>query len=159
MIPLQPVPLCRYTGGPFPSGGHAPSQGNISVASSRPTLPSFRSGSRGSVDPLHSANHSDRYTGVPYQQADMRISLGELPLMEAGQPLDFDAAAASKYLTEQTSKHGTVEIRVSIGARALAWNRRVSCEFGGTADCCGRRQIGVQPGAEADSQLILLLTP
>lgn len=49
----------------------------------------------------------------------MRISLGDIPLMEAGQPLDFDAAAASKYLTETTSQHGTVEIKVSIGEQPI----------------------------------------
>lgn len=92
----------------------------------------------------------------------MRISLGELPLMEAGQPLDFDAAAASKYLTEQTSKHGTVEIRVSIGARALARDRRF--EFGGTGDCCGRGQIGARSRSRFTTYLvtptlILLLKP
>lgn len=57
-----------------------------------------------------------RYTGVPYNQNDMRISLGSIQLMEAGQPLDFDATAASKYLKETTSQHGTVEIGVSVGA-------------------------------------------
>lgn len=57
-----------------------------------------------------------RYTGVPYNQNDMRISLGSVQLMEAGQPLDFDPAAASTYLKDTTSQHGTVEIGVSIGA-------------------------------------------
>ena len=57
-----------------------------------------------------------RYTGVPYDQGAMRISLGGIPLMDAGQPLDFDATAASAYLKDTTSTHGTVEIGVSIGA-------------------------------------------
>lgn len=61
---------------------------------------------------------------MPYNQNDMRISLGGIPLMEAGQPLDFDATAASTYLREETSKHGTVEIGVSIGAHPS----RVSCK-------------------------------
>ena len=52
---------------------------------------------------------------MPYEQNDMRISLGPIPLMEAGQPLDFDAAAASAYLKEMAAGHGTVEIAVSIG--------------------------------------------
>ena len=51
----------------------------------------------------------------------MRISLGPIPLMEAGQPLEFDAVAASTYLKETTAEHGTVEIAVSIGGRAAAF--------------------------------------
>lgn len=70
------------------------------------------------------SSHSDslcRYTGVPYDQGAMRISLGGIPLMEAGQPLDFDTTAASAYLKDTTSTHGTVEIGVSIGA---SWEER-----------------------------------
>ena len=53
---------------------------------------------------------------MPYDQNAMRISLGDIQLMEAGQPLDFDATAASAYLKDTTATHGTVEIGVSIGA-------------------------------------------
>ena len=55
---------------------------------------------------------SGRYTGVPYDQNAMRIKLGDTLLMEAGQPLDFDATAASKYLTDTTAVHGTVRVRL-----------------------------------------------
>ena len=53
------------------------------------------------------------YAGVPYNQNDMFIRLGDLALMENGQPLPFDKNAASKYLKDVTSVHGTVYIEVS----------------------------------------------
>lgn len=49
-----------------------------------------------------------RYTGVPYDQRAMRVKLGETLLMDAGQPLDFDATAASTYLRDTAAVHGTV---------------------------------------------------
>lgn len=49
-----------------------------------------------------------RYTGVPYDQKAVRIKLGDTLLMDAGQPLDFDATAASIYLKETAAVHGTV---------------------------------------------------
>lgn len=57
-----------------------------------------------------------RYTGVPYDQNSMSIRLGTHSLMEAGQPLDFDASKASEYLRDTCAEHGTVEIAVAIGA-------------------------------------------
>ena len=54
-----------------------------------------------------------RYTGVPYNQRAMRVQLGDTLLMDKGQPLDFDAVAASKYLTETTAVHGTVRHQYS----------------------------------------------
>ena len=53
-----------------------------------------------------------RYAGVPYNQNEMFIRLGDLALMENGQPLPFDKNAASKYLKDVTSVHGTVYIEV-----------------------------------------------
>jgi glutamate N-acetyltransferase/amino-acid N-acetyltransferase len=38
-----------------------------------------------------------------------------MQLMKAGQPLAFDAKAASTYLKETCAKHGTVNIYVSVG--------------------------------------------
>ncbi len=52
--------------------------------------------------------HAGRYTGVLYDQGAMRVQLGDTLLMDEGQPLDFDAVAASKYLKETTAVHGTV---------------------------------------------------
>ena len=65
-----------------------------------------------------------RYAGVPYNANDVDISLGDIALMEKGQPLPFDAKAASQYLTEETSRHGTVYIRLSVGSgggKGSAW--------------------------------------
>jgi glutamate N-acetyltransferase/amino-acid N-acetyltransferase len=45
---------------------------------------------------------------VLYDQGAMRVQLGDTLLMDEGQPLDFDAVAASKYLKETTAVHGTV---------------------------------------------------
>lgn len=52
-----------------------------------------------------------RYTGVAYDQRDMRVQLGNTLLMDRGQPLDFDAVAASQYLKDTTAVHGTVCLR------------------------------------------------
>ena len=57
-----------------------------------------------------------RYAGVPYNADELDISLGEIPLMKKGQPLEFDEKAASKYLTDVTSKHGTVYITLNLGS-------------------------------------------
>ncbi|MEM7556057.1 MAG: bifunctional ornithine acetyltransferase/N-acetylglutamate synthase [Cyanobacteria bacterium P01_A01_bin.84] len=38
--------------------------------------------------------------GVPFEQENLRVQLGSHVLMEQGQPLDFDRAAASAYLKE-----------------------------------------------------------
>eukprot|EP00882_Tetradesmus_deserticola_P016115 GHRQ01017191.1.p1 GENE.GHRQ01017191.1~~GHRQ01017191.1.p1 ORF type:complete len:475 (+),score=206.66 GHRQ01017191.1:72-1427(+) len=55
------------------------------------------------------------YSGVQFDQNDLAVRLGSMQLMEAGQPLAFDAKAASTYLKETCAKHGTVNIFVSIG--------------------------------------------
>lgn len=39
--------------------------------------------------------------GVPFEQDDLRIQLGDFLLMEAGQPLEFDRKAASAYLKQK----------------------------------------------------------
>lgn len=56
-----------------------------------------------------------RYSGVQYNQADMQVMLGDTLLMDRGQPLEFDAQAASAYLKGKAAEHGTVNISVSIG--------------------------------------------
>jgi hypothetical protein len=43
------------------------------------------------------------------------VKLGDIQLMQAGQPLAFDAKTASKYLKDTCAKHGTVNIYVTIG--------------------------------------------
>lgn len=52
--------------------------------------------------------------------------------MEAGQPLEFDATAASKYLKETSDKHGTVTIDVVIGTTenvGMAWGCDLSYDY------------------------------
>jgi glutamate N-acetyltransferase/amino-acid N-acetyltransferase len=46
--------------------------------------------------------------GVPFDQANLRVQLGDILLMKDGQPLSFDRQAASDYLT-QTAADSTVE--------------------------------------------------
>jgi glutamate N-acetyltransferase / amino-acid N-acetyltransferase len=58
--------------------------------------------------------------------------LGPFELMRDGQPLDFDASAASKYLRDTTSKHGTVEVKVTIGdgpSEGKAWGCDLSYDY------------------------------
>ncbi|KAL6520980.1 hypothetical protein OROGR_017549 [Orobanche gracilis] len=55
------------------------------------------------------------YAGIPFTQNKLRISLGDVQLMNNGQPLPFDRDAASNYLRTAGEKHGTVVIHISIG--------------------------------------------
>jgi glutamate N-acetyltransferase/amino-acid N-acetyltransferase len=70
--------------------------------------------------------------GVPFDQGDLRIQLGDFVLMEHGQPLPFDRAAASNYLKQATSgdylKTDTVHIHITTGhgtGSGVAWG----CDF------------------------------
>jgi glutamate N-acetyltransferase/amino-acid N-acetyltransferase len=70
--------------------------------------------------------------GVPFDQGDLRIQLGDHLLMAHGQPQDFDRPAASTYLKQATNGEylntDTVHIQVSIGHGAgegIAWG----CDF------------------------------
>jgi glutamate N-acetyltransferase/amino-acid N-acetyltransferase len=56
--------------------------------------------------------------GVPFEQEQLRIQLGDFLLMENGQPLNFDRAAASAYLKQKAAKQSPVET-VSAGDRFL----------------------------------------
>ena len=52
--------------------------------------------------------------------------------MEQGQPLEFDAKAASKYLADVTSEHGTCKIEVSVGkdhGHGTAWGCDLSYKY------------------------------
>jgi len=69
---------------------------------------------------------------VPYDPNDLNIKLGNIPLMEKGQPLEFDAKAASKYLTDTTAVHGTVYITLSVGSGSgsgAAWGCDLSYDY------------------------------
>ncbi|MEW6493213.1 MAG: bifunctional ornithine acetyltransferase/N-acetylglutamate synthase [Cyanobacteriota bacterium] len=43
------------------------------------------------------------YAGVPFDQENLRVQLGDFLLMENGQPLAFDRAAASNYLKQSSA--------------------------------------------------------
>lgn len=70
--------------------------------------------------------------GVPFDQGDLRIRLGDFLLMEHGQPLPFDRAAASHYLKHTTNgeylETDTVLIQINVGhgtGTGIAWG----CDF------------------------------
>ncbi|MBE7385252.1 MAG: bifunctional ornithine acetyltransferase/N-acetylglutamate synthase [Leptolyngbya sp. SIO1E4] len=70
--------------------------------------------------------------GIPFNQSDLRIQLGDFLLLEHGQPQPFDRAAASAYLKQAAAgeylKTDTVSIQVGIGpgsGTGTAWG----CDF------------------------------
>ncbi|NMF82736.1 bifunctional ornithine acetyltransferase/N-acetylglutamate synthase [Nodosilinea sp. P-1105] len=74
--------------------------------------------------------------GVAFDQNDLRIQLGDMLLMEHGQPLAFDRPAASAYLTQATQgeylKSDTVAIHVRIGdgpGTGQAWGCDLSYDY------------------------------
>ncbi len=74
--------------------------------------------------------------GVPFEQEDLKIQLGDFLMMENGQPLPFDRAAASAYLKQAASgaylKEDTVLISVSIGngsGYGKAWGCDLSYDY------------------------------
>ncbi|KAG6410129.1 hypothetical protein SASPL_128179 [Salvia splendens] len=72
------------------------------------------------------------YAGIPFDQNNLRISLGDTKLMDKGQPLSFDRAAASNYLREAGDRHGTVIIQISIGdgpGAGQAWGCDLSYDY------------------------------
>ena len=75
-------------------------------------------------------------SGVAFDQNDLRIHLGGFHLMEKGQPLPFDRAAASNYLKQQAAgaylQEDTVLVQVSIGSGAgqgAAWGCDLSYDY------------------------------
>ncbi|XP_058109780.1 arginine biosynthesis bifunctional protein ArgJ, chloroplastic [Magnolia sinica] len=72
------------------------------------------------------------YAGIPFNPNDLRISLGDIPLMDGGQPLPFDRAAASSYLRQAGDTHGTVGIHASVGSgqgNSCAWGCDLSYDY------------------------------
>ncbi|KAL8480511.1 hypothetical protein ACS0TY_027157 [Phlomoides rotata] len=72
------------------------------------------------------------YAGVAFDQNKLRIQLGNILLMENGQPLPFDRAAASNYLREAGERRGTVVIEISIGdgsGKGQAWGCDLSYDY------------------------------
>jgi glutamate N-acetyltransferase / amino-acid N-acetyltransferase len=74
--------------------------------------------------------------GIPFDQNNLAVSLGDIPLMAFGQPLTFDRAAASNYLKAATQgeylKTDTVLISVSVGngnGNGVAWGCDLSYDY------------------------------
>ncbi len=74
--------------------------------------------------------------GVPFNQDALRIKLGDILLMENGQPLPFDRQAASDYLKQAAAgaylKEDTVLICVSLGdgsGSGIAWGCDLSYDY------------------------------
>lgn len=74
--------------------------------------------------------------GVPFDQDNLRIQLGDFLLMENGQPLPFDRAAASAYMKKAAAgaylKEDTVLVSVSIGngsGSGKAWGCDLSYDY------------------------------
>jgi glutamate N-acetyltransferase/amino-acid N-acetyltransferase len=74
--------------------------------------------------------------GVPFEQENLKIQLGDIPLMKAGQPLAFDRPAASAYLKQAAAgaylKEDTVLISVSVGngpGSGKAWGCDLSYDY------------------------------
>ncbi|CAH9105071.1 unnamed protein product [Cuscuta epithymum] len=72
------------------------------------------------------------YAGIPFNPNELRISLGDTLLMDAGQPLAFDSVVASNYMRKAGDTHGTVEIHISIGdgpGSGVAWGCDLSYDY------------------------------
>ncbi|OUL17794.1 bifunctional ornithine acetyltransferase/N-acetylglutamate synthase [Nostoc sp. T09] len=74
--------------------------------------------------------------GVPFEQENLQIKLGDFLLLENGQPLPFDRAAASEYLKAAAKgaylKEDTVLISVSVGnghGIGKAWGCDLSYDY------------------------------
>ncbi|HEY9612444.1 bifunctional ornithine acetyltransferase/N-acetylglutamate synthase, partial [Allocoleopsis sp.] len=76
------------------------------------------------------------YAGVTFEQENLRVQLGDFLMMENGQPLPFDRAAASNYLKQAAAgeylKEDTVLIAVSVGnghGTGKAWGCDLSYDY------------------------------
>ncbi len=74
--------------------------------------------------------------GVKFNQDDLRIQLGDILLMEHGQPLQFDRDSASNYLLQASKgeylKTDTGKIAVSVGngkGSGIAWGCDLSYDY------------------------------
>ena len=67
-----------------------------------------------------------------FSQDNLKLSLGPHQLMNKGQPLDFDAVAASRYLKEVTDVHGVCVVDISVGdgpGAGQAWGCDLSYKY------------------------------
>eukprot|EP00210_Caulerpa_lentillifera_P001684 g1619.t1 len=72
------------------------------------------------------------YAGVNFSIDDLDITLGEIPLMKKGVPLDFDSSIASAYLKTQCANHSIVRIEVRVGkslGEGTVWGCDLSYDY------------------------------
>ncbi|KAE8099446.1 hypothetical protein FH972_017428 [Carpinus fangiana] len=72
------------------------------------------------------------YAGISFHQNKLRVLLGDILLMDAGEPQPFDGVAASNYLKKAGETHGTVGIRISVGdgsGSGQAWGCDLSYDY------------------------------
>ncbi|KAG2690472.1 hypothetical protein I3843_09G185100 [Carya illinoinensis] len=70
--------------------------------------------------------------GISFQQNKLQVLLGDILLMNGGEPQPFDRAAASNYLKKAGETHGTVAIHVSVGdglGSGQAWGCDLSYDY------------------------------
>ncbi|XP_004495013.1 arginine biosynthesis bifunctional protein ArgJ, chloroplastic [Cicer arietinum] len=72
------------------------------------------------------------YSGVAFHQNLLRVELGNILLMDGGEPQSFDRGEASSYLRTAGETHGTVKIQISIGngpGQGQAWGCDLSYDY------------------------------
>ncbi|RDY07305.1 Arginine biosynthesis bifunctional protein ArgJ, chloroplastic, partial [Mucuna pruriens] len=75
------------------------------------------------------------YSGVSFHQDLLRVELGDILLMDGGEPQSFDRRgrdAASSYLRKAGESHDTVRIQISVGngpGRGQAWGCDLSYDY------------------------------
>ncbi|TQD69822.1 hypothetical protein C1H46_044647 [Malus baccata] len=72
------------------------------------------------------------YAGIPFDQSKLQVLLGDILLMDGGEPQLFDRSTASNYLKKAGEIHGTVVISVSVGdgpGRGQAWGCDLSYDY------------------------------
>ncbi|KAI6675034.1 hypothetical protein NL676_002940 [Syzygium grande] len=72
------------------------------------------------------------YAGVPFQLNKLRIILGDILLMNDGQPQSFNRDVASNYLRKAGEIHGSVGIQISVGdgpGSGKAWGCDLSYDY------------------------------
>jgi glutamate N-acetyltransferase / amino-acid N-acetyltransferase len=68
------------------------------------------------------------YAGVPFEEEDLSLWMGDLLLYQAGVPQPFDPATASAYLKRE--RHVHLRLRFTLGAgRATVWTCDLSTEY------------------------------
>ncbi|XVE61843.1 hypothetical protein DITRI_Ditri06bG0071400 [Diplodiscus trichospermus] len=72
------------------------------------------------------------FARISFDPNSLQILLGDIMLMDGGQPLKFDRVAASNYLIKAGETHGTVEIKIAVGngpGYGKAWGCDLSYDY------------------------------